>query len=187
MRIVYQGVPGAYSQIAASARHPGASTSGLADFGAVAAAVMGGRADLGVLPVWNTVVGEVEAASRVLEEWTSLEITDRFDQRIAHCLLALPGADLASLRWAESHPVALAQCTRWLSARRLAPRAVGDTAGAARAIAADRDWTRAAIAPIEAAERYGLVSLASDIADAPDNRTTFVVVRRRAAQQVVAA
>lgn len=187
MRIVYQGVPGAYSHIAAESHHPGARTNGLADFGAVAAAVMGGRADLGVLPVWNTVVGEVAAAARVIEEWAGLEVTDRFEQRIAHCLLALPGADISSLRWAESHPVALAQCARWLSARRLAPRAVGDTAGAARAIAADRDWTRAAIAPIEAAERYGLVSLARDIADATDNRTTFVVVRRRAAAQVVAA
>jgi prephenate dehydratase len=64
---------------------------------------------------------------------------------------------------------------------------VGDTAGAARAIAADRDWTRAAIAPAEAAERYGLVVIARDIADAADNRTTFVLVRRRAATQVVAA
>jgi prephenate dehydratase len=187
MRIVYQGVPGAYSQIAAAARHPGATTSGLADFGAVAAAVAGGRADLGVFPIWNTVVGEVSAATAVLQEYPSLEVTDQFDQRIAHCLLALPGADITSLRWAESHPVALAQCARWLSARKLTPRTVADTAGAARAIAADRDWTRAAIAPIEAAERYGLVALAHDIADAPDNRTTFVIVRRRAAVREAAA
>lgn len=187
MRIVYQGVPGAYSHVAASVRLPGGRSSGLADFGAVAAAVAAGRADVGVLPVWNTVVGEVTAATSAIAEWHDLEETDRFDQRISHCLVALPGADLASLRWAESHPVALAQCARWLSARRLEPRAAGDTAGAARAIAADRDWTRAAIAPAEAAERYGLIVLARDIADAPDNRTTFVVIRRRAALQVVAA
>lgn len=187
MRIVYQGAPGAYSQLAAEARLPNARTTGLADFGAVASAVAAGKADAGLLPVWNTIVGEVTAATSVLAEWEALEVVDRFDQRIAHCLVALEGADFATLKWAESHPVALAQCARWLSARRLTPRAVGDTAGAARAIADDRDWTRAAIAPAEAAERYGLSVLARDIADAPDNRTTFVLVRRRAASQVVAA
>lgn len=187
MRIVYQGAPGAYSHIAVQARLPEARVSGLADFGAVASAVASGKADGGLLPVWNSIVGEVTAATEVLAAWPALEVVDRFEQRIAHCLMALEGADFSTLRWAESHPVALAQCARWLSARRLAPRAVGDTAGAARAIAADRDWTRAAIAPAEAAERYGLTILARDIADAPDNTTTFVLVRRRAASQEVAA
>jgi prephenate dehydratase len=64
---------------------------------------------------------------------------------------------------------------------------VEDTAGAARDIAADRDWTRAAIAPAEAAERYGLEVLARDIADSADNRTRFVMVVRRAGRQSVAA
>lgn len=187
MRIVYQGVPGAYSHMAAVSKLPDARPSGLADFAAVANAVIAGKADLGLLPIWNTIVGEVSEAAAVLRERQALEVVEQFDQRIAHCLLALPGADLASIRWAESHPVALAQCTRWLSARKLAPRAVGDTAGAARAIAADRDWTRAAIAPVEAAEIYGLEVLARDIADAPDNRTTFAVIRRRAVPAVVAA
>jgi prephenate dehydratase len=187
MRVVYQGVPGAYSHIAVQSRLPQCRTTGLPDFGAVASAVAAGKADAGLLPVWNSIVGEVSAAVAVLAEWPSLEVVERFDQRIAHCLVALPGADFTTLRWAESHPVALAQCTRWLSARRLTPRTVGDTAGAARAIAADRDWTRAAIAPAEAAELYGLAVLARDIADAPDNTTTFVLLRRRAAAQEVAA
>jgi prephenate dehydratase len=187
MRIVYQGAPGAYSHLALSSRHPGARASGLADFGAVASAVAAGKADAGLLPVWNSIVGEVSAATAVMAEWPTLEEVDRFDQKIAHCLVALEGADFSTLRWAESHPVALAQCARWLSARKLTPRAVADTAGAARAIAADRDWTRAAIAPAEAAERYGLTILARDIADAPDNTTTFVLLRRRPAAQEVAA
>jgi prephenate dehydratase len=187
MRIAYQGIPGAHSHIAAHHRVADARTTGCADFEGVAAAVVAGRADAGLLPVWNTIVGDVQGAVLAIRSRPELVEVDRFDERIAHCLLALPGADLGSLRYAESHPVALAQCARWLSARRLAPRGVGDTAGAARAIAADRDWTRAAIAPCEAAERYGLVVLARDIADAPDNRTTFVLVRRRTPHVVAAA
>ncbi len=187
MRVVYQGAPGAYSHVAAQERLPDLESRGLDDFAAVAAAVAAGRAELGLLPVWNSIVGEVTSATSVLAEWPGVEVIDRFDQRIVHCLVALDGADIASLRWAESHPVALAQCARWLSARRLAPRAAADTAVAARAIAADRDWTRAAIAPEEAAARYGLAVLARDIADAPDNRTTFAVLARRAAVRVEAA
>ncbi len=187
MRIAYQGAPGAHSHLAALARIPEARPIGLTDFGAVAAAVTGGRVELGLLPVWNSIVGDVIAATEVLAASPGLEIVDRFDRDIEHCLLALEGADLDSLRWAESHPVALAQCARWLSGHRLAPRATPDTAGAARAIAADRDWTRAAIAPTDAAARYGLAILARDIADAADNRTTFAVVARRATGRVAAA
>ena len=187
MRIAYQGAPGAHSHLAALARLPDAAPMGLGDFGTVAAAVATGRTELGLLPIWNSIVGDVRDAVAVLGEWPGLEVVDRFDRDIEHCLLALEGADLGSLRWAESHPVALAQCARWLSGHRLAPRVVADTAGAARAIAADRDWTRAAIAPADAAARYGLSILARDIADASDNRTTFAVVARRAETRVVAA
>jgi prephenate dehydratase len=187
MRIVYQGVPGAYSQLAARLKYPGGRTAGLGDFDAVVASVSGGQADLGVLPVANTIVGDVVAALEALARRPDVVVVDRFDYRITHCLAALPGADLGSLRWAESHPVALAQCARWLSGRRLAPHAVEDTAGAARAIAADRDWTRGAICNAEAAELYGLAVLARDIADSPDNHTTFAVLVRRAAAQEVAA
>ncbi len=187
MRIAYQGAPGAHSHLAALARIPDARPVGLGDFAAVASSVAAGRTELGLLPIWNSIVGDVRQAVAVLGECPALEIVDRFDRDIEHCLLALDGADLGSLRWAESHPVALAQCARWLSGHRLAPRVAPDTAGAARAIAADRDWTRAAIAPADAAARYGLAILARDIADATDNRTTFAVVARRAASREVAA
>lgn len=187
MHVVYQGAPGAYSHVAALERLPEVRSRGVDDFATVVATVAGGRAELGLLPIWNSIVGEVVAATSALAARSDLEVIDRFDQRIVHCLVALDGADLATLRWAESHPVALAQCARWLSARRLTPRAASDTAVAARAIAADRDWTRAAIAPEEAAARYGLAVLVRDIADAPDNRTTFAVIARRTAARVEAA
>lgn len=187
MRIAYQGAPGAHSHLAALARIPDARPTGLGEFGDVVAAVAAGRVELGLLPVWNSIVGEVLGATAALAARPELEVIDQFDRDIEHCLMALEGADLASLRWAESHPVALAQCARWLSGHRLAPRVAPDTAVAARAIAADRDWTRAAIAPADAAARYGLTILARDIADAADNRTTFAVVARRVLDHEVAA
>jgi prephenate dehydratase len=178
-------VPGAWSQLAAQRHQTGCQTLGLPDFDAVVKAVVSGKCDRAMLPVSNTVVGDIAAAQQAIAAATNLEVVAQLDLRITHCLMALPGADLASLRWAESHPVALAQCARWLSARRLTPRSVEDTAGAARNIASDRDWTRAAVAPPGAAELYGLTVISHDIGDAAEIFTTFIVLARIA--QSVAA
>lgn len=187
MKVLYQGIAGAYSHLAVLANQPGARAEGVRDFASVVRGVADGRAERGLIPISNTIVGPVPGAVEAIALSSEVEILATFDQRITHCLAALPAADLGAIRWVESHPVALAQCARWLSGRRLAPHAVEDTAGAARAIAADRDWTRAAICNVEAAERYGLVVLARDIADCPDNFTTFALVGRRAMPAVRAA
>jgi prephenate dehydratase len=51
-----------------------------------------------------------------------------------------------------------------------------DTAGAARDVAEADDPTRAALAPVGAAEVYGLSILRNDIQDSADNRTRFVLL-----------
>lgn len=187
MRIAYQGAPGAFSHLAAMQHDPRAVAQPHVDFAAAASAVVSGRAQQAILPVENTIAGPVAAALAALAARPELEVLREFEMPIHLCLLALPGADLGSIRYVESHPVALAQCARWLSARKLTPRGAEDTAGAARELAQDRDWTRAAVAPAEAAELYGLEILARNIADHPGNRTRFVVVARRANAQEVAA
>lgn len=187
MKVLYQGIAGAYSHLAVLAHQPGACAEGVRDFASIIRGVASGRADRGIVPIGNTIVGVVPGASEAIASSPDVEILATFDQRINHCLAALPSADIGSIRWVESHPVALAQCARWLSGHRLTPHAVEDTAGAAWAIAADRDWTRAAICNAEAAERYGLVVLARGIADRPDNYTTFALVGRRAVATVRAA
>ncbi len=187
MRIAFQGAPGAFSHLAALQHDPRAVAQPHADFAAAAAAVSSGRAQMAILPVENSIAGPVHEALAAIAARPELEVIGELEMPITLCLLALPGADLASIRHVESHPIALAQCARWLSARKLVPRGAEDTAGAARELAADRDWTRAAVAPAEAAERYGLEILARDIADHPGNRTRFVLVARRAVAQEVAA
>ncbi len=175
-RIAYQGAPGAYSELAARTLYPKARLMPTADFAGVVRAVASGTVDLAILPVRNSVIGRVAEAQEALAAVSGLTVVNQVTLPVHHCLMALPGADLATLRWVESHPAALAQCARWLATQRLTPRAVADTAGAARAIASDRDYSRAAIAGVEAAAHYGLAIIAEGIADAPDNRTEFVVV-----------
>ncbi len=175
-RIAYQGAPGAYSELAARTLYPKARLVPTADFAGVVRAVASGAVDLAILPVRNSVIGRVVEAQDALGAVSGLTVVNQLTLPVRHCLMALPGADLATLRWVESHPAALAQCARWLSSQRLTPRAVADTAGAAQAIATDRDYSRAAIAGVEAASHYGLEIIAEGIADAADNRTDFVVV-----------
>jgi chorismate mutase/prephenate dehydratase len=109
---------------------------------------------------------------------------------IHHCVLALRGASLDALATVESHPVALAQCTRWLRAHpAITARAAYDTAGAARDIAKRSDPRAAAIAGRGAAARYDLDILAANIEDRSDNQTRFLMIARapRALDRGVAA
>jgi chorismate mutase/prephenate dehydratase len=101
---------------------------------------------------------------------------------IEHCLLALPGVDIAELRTVISHPQALAQCGA-LFARHphLAARAELDTAGAARRVADAGDRTLAAIASTSAARRYGLAIVEARIQTAAGNATRFVEIALRPA------
>ena len=51
-----------------------------------------------------------------------------------------------------------------------------DTAGAAQIVAEAGDPTRAAVAPVPAADAYGLSILRNDLQDSADNRTRFVLL-----------
>jgi prephenate dehydratase len=94
-------------------------------------------------------------------------------------VLAPRGAALEALATVESHPVALAQCTRWLRAHpSITARAAYDTAGAARDVAERSDPRAAAIAGRGAAARYDLDILAANIEDRSDNQTRFLMIAR---------
>ncbi len=72
----------------------------------------------------------------------------------------------------------LAECGRFLGTLPDVRRVpVPDTGIAARDVAASGDPARGAIASSDAARRYGLVELAENIADHPDNFTRFVLFR----------
>jgi prephenate dehydratase len=135
-----------------------------------------------MLPIENSLAGNVVATYDALSASDECWVVGETILPIHHCLLALPGADLASITRVASHPVALAQCGLFLERHpRMEAEAAYDTAGAARDLSASNDRSRAAIAGRGAAERFGLAVLASDIEDRSDNQTRFFALAREQA------
>ncbi|HEX4628386.1 MAG TPA: prephenate dehydratase domain-containing protein, partial [Gemmatimonadales bacterium] len=180
-RIAFQGELGAYSEEALLRFDPTAEPQPYREFRDVAAAVLERRADLGLLPIENSVVGSVATNFDLIAE-SGVAIVGEMVSTVHHCLLGLPGATRDALRRVLSHPVALAQCERFL--RGLAgveAVAFYDTAGAAAEVARRGEPTLAAIAGALAARRYGLAILAERIEDEPHNQTRFLLVAREPA------
>ena len=179
IRAAYQGIEGAYSAVALAAYFEARGVEhealGVATFQQVATAVVGSRAEVGLLPVDNAIAGTVRDGYDLLARFDLVPISELV-WRMDHRLLAVPGAQLSDIREVFAHPLVFAECGRFLatlSGARMIPSV--DTGVAARDVAEAGDRSRAAIAPPEAAARYGLSELARNVADHPDNFTRFVL------------
>jgi prephenate dehydratase len=176
VKVAYQGEPGAYSEEAVNALFPDSSAVGFATFRLTFDALAMGAVDSAVLPVENSSAGIVQEVSDLLWELPDMRVVREHIHPVRHYLLGWPGP----VERALSHPQALAQCDRYLHSRQIRPVAFHDTAGAARAVAEQRQPGTAAIASKAAAKRYGLYVLAESIQDDSENRTRFVVVEKGA-------
>lgn len=182
--VAFQGELGAYSEEGVMQFWNGRAVPvPRREFRDVARAVETGETDYGLLPIENTLAGSVVGSYDALAACEALHVVGETTVAIHHCVLAPPGAELGRMERVASHPVALAQCARFLGERpRLHVEAAYDTAGAARAVAERGDVTAAAIAGRAAAARYALHILAADIEDRPDNQTRFLAIARAPVQ-----
>lgn len=175
--IAYAGQPGAFAEDACITFCPGDEPIALAGFAEVAAAVAEDRVRRGMLPLENSIAGQVPGVAALIAD-ARLAIEQRHRLAIRLHLLGLDGSALGELRLVRSHPMALAQCTESLARLGLAGEAADNTAAAAQRLARSGDRTIGVIASQRAAERYGLTILARDLQDRADNLTTFGVVAR---------
>lgn len=179
-RVVYQGVPGAYSEQAClNFFGPQVETEGLEQFEDAFLALKEGRADYAVLPIENSSTGAIRQIYDLLSQYEYF-IVGETAVRVEHCLMALPGATLDTITHVYSHEQGLFQCEQYLAGHpgwHTVPQA--DTAGSARMVAASGDPTKAAICSARAAQLYGLNILARGINHNSHNTTRFVVVSPR--------
>lgn len=178
-RVAFQGAPGAFSHEACVVLRPWDVAVAFETFAGAIDAVRSGDCDSALIPVENSTIGVVEPAATLVRE-AGLPVVAEVWRPIRMALMSVPGAGLAGLRTIESHPAALRQCSHALAELGLDAVEAFDTAGAARDIAEAGDPTRAALAPMAAAEVYGLSILRNDLQDSADNRTRFVLLSTKA-------
>jgi len=178
-RIAFQGERGAFSEDAArQLLGPNIQTVACRTFEEMFAAVSSGGADAAAVPIENSLAGSVHKNYDLLMEH-DLTIIGETNVRIIHHLIAPRGVSLSHLRRVHSHPVALAQCERFLRANpQLDVCPAYDTAGSVKMIVDGNTGEDAAIAGATAAEVYGAAIIAESIEDNPQNFTRFLLLCR---------
>lgn len=177
--VAYAGTPGSFANEAAERLYPTYALTGLERFEDVFDAVSNNKIEIGVVPVGNTLAGEVEEVKELLQN-NKIEIIDKIRLPIIQMLVASEGTDLSSVRKVYSHEKAIQQCKDFLSTMpecKIIPYST--TSAAASAVAALNDKCSAAIASKTAAKLNRLVILKESIQDSEDNYTEFVVFKAK--------
>ncbi|WP_405797161.1 prephenate dehydratase [Streptomyces sp. NBC_01506] len=181
-RYTYLGPEGTFTE-AALRTLPEAATRELVPMVSVPAAldaVRHGDAAAALVPIENSVEGGVTATLDELASGEPLMIYREVVLPIAFALLVRPGTALSDVKTVTGHPVAQPQVRNWLRAH--LPNALWESA------ASNADGARlvqegrfdAAFAGEFAAATYGLEALVTEIHDAENAETRFVLVGRPA-------
>ncbi len=176
-KVVYQGEPGAYSEMAAIDFFGKAVDSeGLVHFEDTFRQLQDGTADYAVLPIENSSTGAIRQVYDLLAQYECYMVGET-TVRVRHNLMVLPDAEMEDIKTVFSHEQGIFQCEQFLNEHpdwQRVPQA--DTAGSARLVAELADKTKAAICSSRAAEIYGLKIIEKEINTNTNNTTRFVVV-----------
>jgi prephenate dehydratase len=134
----------------------------------------------GVVPVENSYEGSINETYDLLASTTS-KVCGEILVRVRHCLVGKPGTKADEVTSVYSHPQALAQCARYLRARKMEAVPAYDTAGSVKLVKAMRSRKVAAIASRRAAELHSMQIIAEGIEDSGVNYTRFLVLGKRIA------
>ncbi|MCD6444171.1 prephenate dehydratase [Candidatus Bathyarchaeota archaeon] len=177
IRVAYLGPRGSFTEEAAKRFFHGAEMEYIPkpSIPEVFRGVVAGEADMGVVPVENSLEGSVNLTLDLLFD-TPLKVCGEIELKVEHCLLANPGSRVEDIRVIFSHPQAIAQCRRFIET--MLPQVevveVQSTSKAAEVVKGLRG--AAAIASEFTADIYGLEVLAKSIQDYHDNYTRFFVL-----------
>ena len=179
-KVVYQGVPGAYSQ-QAMIKFFGEDIENfnVKTFKDAFVAVDEGRADYAVLPIENSTAGTINDVYDLLFSYDCYIVAET-DVLVRHALLGTKDSTLEDIKVVYSHPQGLMQCNEYLEEHEDWQRiAKENTAGSAMKVMKENDKSHAAIASTMAAKIYGLKVLEENINRNNENTTRFVIVSRK--------
>ncbi|MEV7400206.1 prephenate dehydratase [Streptomyces sp. NPDC091267] len=181
-RYAYLGPEGTFTEVALRTL-PEAATRELVPMVSVPAAldaVRNGTAAAALVPIENSVEGGITTTLDQLTSGEPLMIYREVLLSITFALLVRPGTKLSDVKTVTAHPAAQPQVRNWMGAH--LPQAVWESA------ASNADGARlvqegrydAAFAGEFAAATYGLEPLVTEIHDAENAQTRFVLVGRPA-------
>jgi len=175
LKIAYLGPEYSYSHLAAVERFGQAVTClGVDNIPTVFEEVNRGHVDFGVVPIENTTNGRIVDTLDMFLRMPHLVICGEIRLAVHHNLMAK--CEPQEIRRVYSNPQALSQCRTWLSKNLPNAQLNSVSSTAAAAELAQRDPGAAAVASRQAAVRYGLRILFTDIEDSPNNETRFGVI-----------
>lgn len=176
-RVAYQGAPGAFSEDAATQLcGAGVSLHPCRTLEDVFRAIERGEAAAAVIPVENSIAGDVPGSRELVAQYR-LRTIKTLGLPVVHALVAASSIPLDQVREVHSHPMALAQCRRFLSEHpQMQSVPAFDTAGAVAELMRQGSRRAAAIASRRAAAQWGGVILQDAIQDRADNITEFWLV-----------
>lgn len=178
MVVAFQGERGAYGEMAALQYFSRLETKlvPFKSFQEVFYAAESGIADFAIVPVENSIEGSVNEIYDLLLQTRKLGVTGEVYQRVRHCFIVNRNARKSNIKFAYSHPQALAQCRRYLQKHVIDPVPAYDTAGAVKLVKQNKMKDAGAIASKRAAELYDMEILEEGIEDRKNNYTRFIVV-----------
>jgi prephenate dehydratase len=179
-RVAFQGERGAFSEEAAH-KLLGAEIELVPrrTFADLYSSLDNGMADYLLAPVQNTIAGVVQSSVDLLNA-SSLNVLNEIQIKIEQHLIGCPGAAFETIETVQSHPVALAQCSRFFETYpQLKSVVADDTAGSVAEVIRLGEPQRAAIAGQRAADLYGAKIIRKSIQDHSENYTRFVLLTRQ--------
>ena len=175
--VACQGVKGAFGATAARKFFTATDVLYVKNFAGVFGAVENGLCEYGVLPIENSTAGSVLEVYDLMCKH-NFHIVRSTRVKVAHCLAALPSADIKDIKKVISHPQALMQCDEFIKDSGFKAEADENTAVAAKRVAESGDKTVAALCSKDCADIYGLKVLAENVQTSDANYTRFILIEK---------
>ena len=134
----FQGINGAYSELAGRNIFPEADSLACATFEEMFQTVREGKANVAIVPIENSQAGRVADTQRLIPD-SELKIVREYFLEIKHNLLVVPGTKMSDIKRIYSHEQGIAQCRNKIIELNKEMIIVADTAGAAKKIA-ELNW-----------------------------------------------
>ncbi len=176
-KISFQGVDGAYSQLAVQDFFSGAETLPCKTFEIALSEAEVGNVDYAMIPIENSAAGRVADIHRLIPK-SNLHINFEHFQKVEHKLLIHPDSKIENIKNILSHEQALAQCSDKIQKLDLNILIGADTAGSAKIISDEKILDTAAIASSLAGKTYGLKVIDENFANSSNNITRFYVMSK---------